>query len=377
MTMGDVLNRHFQNVLHISKSRSGLIQFSIFGAYAVMALPVGMFARRYGYKAGVLLGLALYSCGAFLFVPAANAASFAFFRFALFVLACGLATLETVAHPFITELGNERSSERRLNFAQGFNGLGGVAGSMLGGYFILGGLGQDDMHSVKTMYVIIGCTILAVAVCFFFVRIPAVVDGRLPAKKEVSVSIQPVLPAKGMFRHKHFVWAIVANFCCVAIQGGTWAYFINYGVEKMHLTSEKAAYYFGLSMILKMGGRFLGVWWMRFIAPNVLLAIFSIGGIAMCLLVAQGLGWPSFVALIMLNFFFSILIPTVYGLGLKDMGAYKKQASSFIVLGVSGGAVFPLLMGLIANHDIAAAYYLPIICYAFLFLFAVKLCKLR
>ena len=377
MTMGDVLNKHFQSVLHISKSRSGLVQFSIFGAYAVMAIPAGFFMKKYGYKKGVLLGLILYASGAFLFVPAANAASFNFFRIALFVLACGLATLETVAHPFVSVLGSQHSSERRMNFAQAFNGVGGVAGSFLGGYFILrAGIEQDtDLAAVKQLYVVIGCVILAVAACFSFVKVPALtgITDHADLREDAENTARP----KKLFEYKHFKWAIVAQFCCVAIQGGTWAFFINYGMEKMGLSGEKAAYYFGLSMILKMGGRFLGAFLMKFIAPNKLLALFALGGICMCLIVGQDIGWPSFVALIMLNFFFSIMFPTIFSLGLKDLGPHRQQASSFIVMGVAGGAVFPPLMGLIANHDVAKAYYLPIICYAFIFLFASRLYKLR
>ena len=137
ITMGDTLNKHFQNVLNVSISQSGLVQFSIFGAYAVMAIPAGMFMKRFGYKPGVLFGLTLYAVGAFLFVPAANAESFLFFRIALFILACGLATLETVAHPFVASLGDQRTSDQRINFAQTFNGVGAVIGPYLGGYFIL------------------------------------------------------------------------------------------------------------------------------------------------------------------------------------------------------------------------------------------------
>ena len=172
ITMGDVLNRHFQNVLHVSKAESGLVQFSIFGAYAVMGIPAGLFMKRYGYKNGVLLGLGLYAIGAFLFVPAANAESFGFFRGALFILACGLATLETVAHPFVAGLGDQRTSDQRINFAQSFNGLGAVIGPLIGGYFILRG-GQEhsnDLESVKTLYVGIGAVILSIAVAFSFVK---------------------------------------------------------------------------------------------------------------------------------------------------------------------------------------------------------------
>jgi FHS family L-fucose permease-like MFS transporter len=378
MTMGDVLNKHFQNVLHISKSRSTLVQFSMFGAYAVMGIPAGLFMKRFGYKYGVLLGLLLYAFGAFLFIPAANTESFTFFRVALFILACGLATLETVAHPFIASLGSQHTSAQRLNFAQGFNGLGGITGTMLGGYFILkaGQEHSNDLYMVKVVYMIIGFVILAVAFGFFFLKVPAIVYDSTAEDNHTTADAKP-RSLKGLFKHKHFAWSILAQFCCVAAQGGTWAFFIIYGVEVMKLSGEAAAYYFGLSMVLKMVGRFLGAFLLRYMSANRMLAIFAAGNILMCLIIAQSYGWVSFLALIVLNFFFSVMFPTIYSLGLKDMGPYKQQASSFIVMGVAGGAVFPHIMGLVADHDVAKSYYLPIICYAFILLFAVKLSKIR
>lgn len=383
ITMGDVLNRHFQNVLHVSKAQSGLVQFSIFGAYAVMGIPAGLFMKRFGYKNGVLLGLGLYALGAFLFVPAANAESFSFFRGALFILACGLATLETVAHPFVAGLGDQRTSDQRINFAQSFNGLGAVIGPLLGGYFILRG-GQEhsnDLESVKMLYVLIGSVILSIAVAFSFVKAPPVQDAH-SIEAEADAYAVPTDPddlkePKKLFQHSHFVWAVVAQLFNVAAQGGTWAFFINYGIEKMGFAAEKAAYYFALSMVMMMVGRFVGTYLMRFIAPNKLLAGFALGSITMCLLIAQSFGWPSFIALLMLNFFFSIMFPTIFSLGLKGMGAQTQQASSFIVMGVVGGALFPPIMGQIADKDVAAAYYLPIICYAVIFLFGAKFYKVK
>ncbi|HMH21504.1 MAG TPA: L-fucose:H+ symporter permease [Puia sp.] len=395
ITMGDVLNRHFQKVLHVSKAKSGLVQFSIFGAYAVMGIPAGLFMKRFGFKSGVLLGLGLYAAGAFLFIPASDAESFDFFRVALFILACGLATLETVAHPFVAALGDQRTSDQRINFAQSFNGLGAVVGPLIGSYFILraGEEHSNDLIQVKHLYIVIGSVITLIGLAFAFVKVPPLVDphGADPvgswdnqgAGQDSAAAIDPaalnidVAPGKGLFKHSHFVWAVVAQFFNVAAQGGTWAYFINYGHEKMGFSDEKAGYFFSLSMVMMMVGRFAGTILMRFIAPNKLLAAFAAGSIVMCLIVAQGFGWPSFIALLMINFFFSIMFPTIFSLGLKNLGGHTKQASSFIVMGVVGGAVFPPLMGLIANHDVAAAYYLPIICYAVIFLFGYRLYKVK
>jgi FHS family L-fucose permease-like MFS transporter len=370
ITLGDVLNRHFQNVLHISKSRSGLVQLSIFGAYAVMGIPAGLFMRRFGYKKGVLLGLFLYSAGAFLFVPAANAESFNFFRLALFILACGLATLETVAHPFVASLGDQRTSDQRINFSQAFNGLGGVIGPAIGSYFILktGQEHSNDLISVKHLYIVIGSVIALIGIVFSFVKVPALTDPHIVATDSYAVALENHIEKK-LFHHKHFIFAAIAQLFNVAAQGGTWAYFINYGHEIIHLTDEKAGYFFSLSMIMMMAGRFAGTFLMRYIAPNKLLSVFALANIVMCIIVAQGFGWASFIALLFINFFFSIMFPTIFSLGLKNLGKQTQQASSFIVMGVVGGGIFPPIMGLIANHNVATAYYLPIVCYAVIFLF--------
>ncbi len=374
ISMGDVLNRHFQKVLHVSKSQSGLVQLSLFGAYAVMGIPAGIFMKRFGYKKGVLLGLLLYSAGAFLFIPAAANESFGFFRAALFILACGLATLETVAHPFVAALGDQRTSDRRLNFSQSFNGLGAVIGPIVGGYFLLRSSNNTpEMDSVKNLYMCIGTVILLVAVLFSFVKVPELADPH-----ETGDVLNTVIPNKKLFRHRHFKWAIAAQFANVAAQGGTWAYFINYGIEKIPgMTDEKAAYYFSLSMFMLMVGRFVSTWLMKYITPNKLLAFYAFANAVLCIVIAQSFGWPSFIALMFLNFFLSIMFPTIFSLGLKDLGKQSQQASSFIVMGVVGGALFPPVMGLIANTNTAASYYLPIICYTVVFLFGWKFYKVK
>ena len=382
ITMGDVLNKHFQNVLNVSKAQSGLVQLSIFGAYAIMGIPAGLFMKKFGYKNGVLLGLGLYALGAFLFVPAANATSFGFFRIALFILACGLATLETVAHPFVAALGDQRTSDQRINFAQSFNGLGAVLGPQIGKFFffsaVAGAAVDNSLDSVKTLYIIIGSVITLIAISFSFVKVPALTDPHVANNSNDGEALNiDTQPNKTLFQHKHFVWAVVAQFFNVAAQGGTWAFFINYGHDIMGMSDATATNYLSLSMVMMMLGRFAGTFLMKYIAPNKLLALFAGGSVVMCLIIAQAWGWSSFIALLMLNFFFSIMFPTIFSLGLKNLGHHTQQASSFITMGVVGGAVLPYFMGKIANHDVAAAYYLPIICYFVIFMFGAKLFKVK
>jgi len=379
-SMSDVLNRHFQNVLHVSKAQSGLIQLSVFGAYVVMSIPAGLFMKRFGYKPGVLLGLGLFATGTFLFVPAANAASFVFFRIALFILGCGMATLETVAHPFVAALGDQRTSDRRINFSQSFNAVGTMIGPFIGTFFLLRATAETtgDLSAVKSLYIGIGAFITLVAISFALVKVPALAADphalETAGADAVNVDTEP---GKPLVRHRHFVWAAIAQFFNVAAQAGTWSYFINYGHEKMGFTDEKAGNFMVLFMGMMAIGRFAGTWLMQFIAPNKLLAAFAFGSICMCVIVAQSWGWPSFIALLMINFFFSIMFPTIFSLGLKNLGTHTQQASSFISMGVVGGAFFPLLMGLVANHDVATAYYLPIVCYFIIFLFGWKLYKVK
>jgi MFS transporter, FHS family, L-fucose permease len=373
MSMGDVLNRHFQKVLSVSLAQSGLVQFSIFGAYAVMGIPAGLFMKKYGYKYGVLLGLCLFSFGSFLFIPAANAESFSFFRIALFILACGMATLEAVAHPFTAALGHESNSEQRLNFSQTFNAVGTIIGPILGGFFILGdvltGNTQTDLFSVKMLYAAIGATVFIVALAFWFVKVPALQEARNNISSERSYG--------ELFKFRHFRWAAIAQFFNVAAQGGTWAFFINYAIKYMPgMTDQQAAFYFSLSMVMMLLGRIIGTYLMTFIAPNKLLAIFCLGSITMCLIISQHIGWLSFACLIGLQFTFSIMFPTIFGLGMKNLNDLREKAASVIVMGVVGGAVLPPIMGYMADKtNVAQAYLLPIICYVMIFIFAVKFYK--
>jgi FHS family L-fucose permease-like MFS transporter len=379
-SMSDSLNKHFQDVLNVSKSQSGLIQFSVFGAYFIMSVPAGYFLKKYGYKAGVILGLLLFAFGTFLFIPAANAASFNFFRIALFIIGCGMATLETVAHPFAAALGDQRTSDRRLNFSQSFNAVGTIIGPAIGSYFLFNAVSKNstDLTSVKLLYVSIGCIILLIAVAFLFLKIPVLTDPHgAVADADLDAVNVDAAPGKPLYQHSHFVWAVAAQFFNVAAQAGTWAFFINYGTDVMHFDNGSAVRYMSIFMAMMALGRFVGTYLMKFIAPNKLLWIFAMGSIIMCLIVAQGLGWPSYIALMMINFFFSIMFPTIFSLGLKNLGSHTQQASSFISMGVVGGAFFPLIMGLVANHNVAQAYYLPIICYAVIFMFGYKWYKVK
>jgi FHS family L-fucose permease-like MFS transporter len=275
-----------------------------------------------------------------------------------------------VAHPFSAALGDERKSEQRINFSQTFNAIGTIIGPLLGGYFILSeittGDTQSDLSSVKILYAAIGAVVLSIAIAFWFIQVPPLHEKSTTGKKDRSY--------RELFQYRHFRWAVVAQFFNVAAQGGTWAFFINYAVRYMPgMSDERAAYYFSLSMVMMLAGRIIGTLLLTYIPANKLLAIYTTGSIIFCLLIWQTWGWVSFISLIGLQFTFSIMFPTIFGLGLKNLHDLKEKASSFIVMGVVGGALFPPLMGRVADSfDVATAYLLPIICYVVILLFAIK-----
>lgn len=386
----DVLNKHFQNILHISKAQSGFVQFSLYIGYLVMAVPAGMIMKRYGYKRGIIFGLSLFAAGAFLFYPVARLGSFWPFLIALFVIACGLTCLETAANPYTTVLGPKESASQRINFAQSFNGLGWILGPLIGGLLIFGASGTDGagkFDSLLTPYMIIGTAVLLVAVAFFFTHLPEI-------KEEPAEGAQENPPIRLLFKNRFFMLAVLAQLLYVAAQTGVNSFFINYVTEELpnvqnpvvnimnHLGAfgamfmpknpEQAA-----SLILAFGGmglfwigRLSGSWMLSFVAPGKLLSIYGLINSVLILIVVLGLGTVSVVALFCCYFFMSIMFPTIFAIGIRDLGALTKKGSSFLVMAVAGGAFCPPIMGMIADHaGMAIGFIIPLICFAFIFFF--------
>lgn len=353
----DVLNKHFQETLNITTTRSTLLQAAYFGAYFLIALPAGMFINRFGYKRGIILGLLLYAAGSFLFFPAAQNASFNFFLIALFILAAGLTCLETAANPYMTVLGKPETSALRLNLAQGFNGIGSFIGPVIGANLFFGQENSTNLDSVKMVYLIIGGVVLLITV--LFIKTP------LPEIKESNLVSSEILDQKPLFKHSNFTGAIVTQFFYVAAQVGIAALFINYCTEPgNNIDNAKAAYLLGVAMVLFTVGRFVGTGLMKFISPNKLLTIFALVNIGLCAVVVLGLGTISIYALITIFFFESIMFPTIFALGIKDLGHHTKKASSFIIMAIVGGALVPVVMGFLTDHySIHIAYLVPLVCF--------------
>jgi MFS transporter, FHS family, L-fucose permease len=369
----DVLNKHFQETLNITKQRSTLLQAAYFGAYFLIALPAGLFMQKVGYKKGIITGLLLYAAGAILFYPAAENASFTFFLLALFVLACGLTFLETAANPYITVLGNPKTSEFRLNLSQSFNGVGSFIGPLIGGALFFGNdASGQELGSVKLVYIAIAALVLLVAVLFVRTPMPEV-------KEEELVVNEQQHSGKTLFQHGHFIWAVAAQFFYVAAQVGIAALFINYCTEKgLGITNASAAYFLSGSMLLFTAGRFAGTAIMKFIAPNKLLAIYAAANIALCAVVMWIDGMFSIYALMAIFFFESIMFPTIFALGVKNLGAYTKKGASIIIMSIVGGALVPYIMGSLAqSHSTPFSYIVPLFCFVVVLLFAVYGYKIK
>ncbi len=375
ISMLDVLNKHFQEVLNISKAQSAWVQVCTFGAYFVMALPAGYFMKRWGYKRGILAGLLLYAGGAFMVYPAGEAQSWTFFLIALFILACGLAFLETAANPYATVLGPKESSAQRLNLAQSFNGLGVITGPLVGGLLVFAATENTvkaGFASVQLPYMIVGGVVLLVAVFFFFTPMPEI-------EAETSEFVDAATIQKPLFKHKNFVFSVFAQFLNVGAQGCVWGFFINYATEVLTISNQNASFLLSASMVIFMAGRFGGTFIMKYIEPHKMLGIYGLSMVGLLLIVTfHLLGNASIYALMAFFFFQSITFPTIFALGLKDLGKYTKQASSYIIMGIVGGAVFPPIMGAIADSSSTAfSFLLPTLMFIMIAWFGFKGSQMR
>lgn len=357
--LNDVLIRQFMKSFALSRLQAGLVQSAFYLGYFVLSMPAAMLMRRYGYKTGLVIGLLLYAFGAFLFYPAALAQSYPFFLSALFVIASGLAFLETGASPFIAQLGDPESAERRLNFSQAFNPLGSISGVLIGTVFIFSGV-EKSSRQAETMrvippYMAVGAVVLLWAILLMRTRFPKIGE----AEEEHRGSLRDLLHIP------HFWFAVIAQFFYVGAQVGTWSYFIQYVEDYGKQTDKVAGYFLTGTLVAFAVGRFTATYLMRFISPGRLMALYSI--INTCLVAVSVLhpGWVGIWAVFLTSFFMSLMFPTIFGLGLRGVGANTKLAGSLLVMAIIGGAIFTPLMGSIAERTGSMAYAMavPLVCY--------------
>jgi MFS transporter, FHS family, L-fucose permease len=382
--LNDVLIRHFMKSFAITRFQAGLVQSAFYLGYFLLAMPAAFLMRRAGYKSGFVTGLVLFGAGAFLFWPAALAGSYGYFLFALFVIASGLSFLETASNPFIAQLGDPHSSERRLNFAQAFNPLGAISGALIGTVFIFSGveltpheiaahqanhtyqgyLRFETLRVVKP-YLVIGAIALIWAVLILSTKFPSI-----QSEHENESGDHGHL--RDLFRYRHFLFAVVAQFFYVGAQVGTWSYFISYVQEYAH-QSEKVAGYFLTGTLVAFGvGRFASAWLMRFINPGRLMGSYCVANIILVAVAVLMPGWLGLWCVFLTSFFMSLMFPTIFALGLKELGPNTKLGGSLLVMAIVGGAVLTPLMGFISEktHSLALAYSVPLLAYLVIALYS-------
>lgn len=365
----DVLNKHFQETMDgVGKTESALVQAVMYGGYFMMALPAGQIIKRYGYRAGVITGLLLYGIGALLFIPGGQLLSFPFFLFSLFVIGCGLTCLETSANPYVTVLGNAEGAARRINLSQSFNGLGWIVGPLIGGHFAFA-VGADK-GSIAIPYAIIGVVVLCVALVFAQVKLPEVqADGVAQTESAHATD--------SLWQHRNFVYGLIALFLYVAAQTGINSFFINYVTEHAGVSNVNASLLLGFGgMGLFMAGRMGGSWLMLRVRAERVLLYCAVGATLAMAVLLSGAGVAGVAAFMLCYLCESIMFPTIFALALKGVGQHTKRASSFLIMSIVGGAIAPVLMGLIADHaSMAMAFIVPLCCFVVIAAYAARFAR--
>lgn len=381
-----ILIPHLKKACRLTDTQSAFIDTAVYLAYFSIALPAGWFMHKYGYKKGIIFGLLLYGIGTLLFLPAASSLNYSFFLLALFIIASGATFLETVANPYITKLGNEKTSAQRLNFAQSFNGVGAFIAPIIGGQMILSGIEhspeelkqmelagtlntylQSEAATVRMPYLIIAVIVFLLVALFFVTKLPEGENSEGDETHSFSFNV---------FRHRHVSWAVIAQFFYVGAQVCVGSFFIRFSKYVMDMPEKEAAFKWGsIAMVGFMAGRFTGTFFMRYIKPEKLLGLYAVINIVLMLLASFVHSNIAVYALIASPFFMSIMFPTIFALGIKGLGEETKIASSFIVMSIVGGALFPLLIGRISDAtggNIQLGYIVPMICFVAVGLFAWK-----
>jgi FHS family L-fucose permease-like MFS transporter len=391
--LNDVLIAHFKKLFTLGDLEAGLVQSAFYLGYFCLAIPAALFMRAWGYRAAVLLGLGLYGAGALLFWPAAGAQSYIFFLAALFVIASGLAFLETSANPLIARLGPPETASRRLNLAQAFNPLGSIAGVIVGSRFILSGITLTpaqiaampparlaahraaEAGAVQMPYLLIGLGVIGWGLLIRATRFPPVAT-----KSEVDEGVGAAADFRALLRTPRLLLGVVAQFFYVGAQVGIWSFLIRYCEVAAPGTGERAAaWYLTVSLGVFMAGRFAGTALMGRIAPLPLLTGFAAAAMALCVFASAAGGAPGIWALVATSFFMSIMYPTIFAESVAGLGARTKSAAALLVMAIVGGAAMPAAMGLVSDRSgsIVHAMLVPALCFAIVMLFGVRARRAR
>ena len=390
----------FQTVMELSAAKASLVQFAFYGGYATMAIPAALFARRYSYKKGILLGLILYAIGAFMFIPAANRQEFGFFCISLYVLTFGLAFLETTANPYILSLGSKETSTRRLNLAQAFNPIGSLMGMFVASRIVLAKLESDtaavrevgfsnldemtklsirehDLDIIRNPYVALGCVVL-----FVFVIIAIFVKNQNNEARETTSNNKGTL--KRLFSNKVYREGVVTQLFYVAAQIMTWTFIIQYA-DRLGIDKATAQLYNIIAMGMFLCGRFISTFLMKYVNSRKLLMFFAIGA----MLASAGTilidGVMGLYCLMAISIFMSLMFPTIYGIALENVSLEDSSlGAAFLVMAIVGGALMPPLQGMIIDLGTVGSlpavnfsFILPFICFVVIFIYGLRTSRMK
>ncbi|WP_239461257.1 L-fucose:H+ symporter permease [Occallatibacter savannae] len=379
----DILIRQFMKSFEINRLQAGLVQFAFYLGYFFLAYPAGVIMRRAGYKTGIVIGLCLYGAGCILFYPAAHVGQYWFFLTALFVIASGLAFLETGASPFIIQIGDPESAAQRVNFSQSFNPLGSITAVLIGSRFIFSGIElkpdqvaalqaagtyqaylKSETLRVVTPYLVLGSLVLLWAL--LIARTPFPHTGMDYSRDTLEHDT-----SKPLWKRKHFVFAVVAQFLYVGAQVGAWSWQIPYVQTYTGLGERKAGYLLTAALVAFTAGRFFSTWLLRYVRASQLLAVYAVINAVVCGVAVLRPGWVGVYCLVATSFFMSTMYPTIFALGVKGLGTHTKTGGAIIVMSIVGGAAIPPLMGRVADlSSVAVSYAVPVLCFVGVALYA-------
>lgn len=386
LSLNPILIPHLKKACQLTDAQSAFIDSASYIAYFLLAIPAGQFMKRFGYKGGIIVGLGLFAAGALLFYPAAAARSYGFFLAALFIIACGLTFLETAANPYIIVLGDPASAAQRINFAQSFNGLAATLAPLLGGVFILSGqrlsaaqeramTGRQlhayldhEAQAVQVPYLLIGGVVLLVALLLVRTPLPEL------AEEETETNNR----GGSLLAEKNLLLGVVAQFFYVGAQVCVSSFFIRFAERVAGIAEKAAALYLAGALLGFTAGRFIGTALLRVVAPARLLAVYSLLNFFLVLLAVLLPGKLSVCALVAVEFFMSIMFPTIFSLSIRGLGAKTKEGSSLVIMAIVGGAIFPVIAGRISDaSNIQTAYVVPALCFLVVLFFALQNLKVK
>ena len=383
--INNTLLPHLRSVFELNYTQTTLIESAWFVGYLVASLPAAKLIERIGYQRAMVIGLVVMTVGSLGMILAASLPSYGVTLVSLFVVSCGIALLQVAANPYVAVIGPVETSESRLTLVQAFNTTGDVLAVIFGRYLILGrtsgGTSAEgtqlsyaqrmaDAQATELPYFIMAVTLAVLAVVIARAKLPALgaATQRVNADERSSLSL---------WRHRNLVLGCFAIFLYVLAEIGVGNLFINFASQPTiaNITPEQAAYYLTFVWGGMMVGRFAGAWIMRYVAPEKVLAVFSLGAMIAALVATTVQGPTAMYALIVVGLFHSIMFPTIFALAIRGLGPLTEEGSGLLIMSIAGGALV-FIQGNIADaYGIQSAFIVTVLCELYVLFYAVWGCK--